>query len=132
VNRDLLYLNHIAEGIHRIEQYTAAGKDAFFATPIVQDAVIRNLQTLAESTQRLSDEQKRALPAFPWSQIAGLRNVLVHEYLGIDLEIIWRIVENDTEGVGHQTRRLAAPARADLKRTEGVGRGQPESSGWRI
>lgn len=59
---------------------------------MVQDAVLRNLQVLAESTQRLSDSFKDSHPEIEWHQIAGLRNILVHNYLGIDLETVWATV----------------------------------------
>lgn len=59
---------------------------------MVQDAVLRNLQVLAESTQRLSEEFKSRHPEIEWYKIAGLRNILVHDYLGIDLETVWSVV----------------------------------------
>ncbi len=60
-----------------------------------QDAVIRNLQTLAESTQRLSDELRQKYPDIAWRNIAAFRNVAVHDYLGMDLKQIWDIVADD-------------------------------------
>jgi uncharacterized protein with HEPN domain len=91
-----LYLIHIAECIGRIESYTQGmAKDAFLASSLVQDAVIRNLQTLAESTQRLSDRTKRNQPVIEWFKIAGFRNALVHDYLGVDLDKVWNILQND-------------------------------------
>ena len=93
---DKLYLIHIAECIARIESYTQGmTKEAFLASSMVQDAVIRNLQTLAESTQRLSARAKAGQPAIEWHRIAGFRNILVHDYLGVDLERVWNIVQND-------------------------------------
>ena len=62
---------------------------------LIQDAVLRNLQTLAESTQRLSDASKAAHPEVAWYRIAGFRNVLVHDYLGVDLDRVWLIVERE-------------------------------------
>lgn len=62
---------------------------------MVQDAIVRNLQTLSESTQRLSDKTKQKRPLVDWRAIAGFRNVVVHDYLGVDLERIWHIVESD-------------------------------------
>jgi len=62
---------------------------------MVQDAIVRNLQTLAESTQRLSDKAKQRKPEVDWRAIAGFRNVVVHDYLGVDLERIWHIAECD-------------------------------------
>ncbi|RJQ54782.1 MAG: DUF86 domain-containing protein [Actinobacteria bacterium] len=92
---DRLYLVHIQECIERIERYTADGKDAFFADEKTQDAVLRNLQTLAESSQLLADSVKAEAPAIDWRGIAGFRNVLVHEYLGVDLKRVWDVVEQD-------------------------------------
>ena len=92
---DRLYLIHIGECIDRIEQYTAGGENEYKNSTLIQDAVIRNLQTLAESSQRISDPLKAAHPDMPWRNIAGFRNVLVHQYLGVDLDYIWRVVADD-------------------------------------
>ncbi len=91
---DKVYLNHILESIRRIEQHKRAGRQKFFKSHTLQDAILRNLQTLAESTQRLSVEIKAQQPQIPWEEIAGFRNVLVHNYLGIELELIWAVTQN--------------------------------------
>lgn len=93
---DRLYLIHISECIEHIESYTEnIDKEAFLNTSLIQDAVIRNLQVMAESTQRLSERTKKTQPKIDWYRIAGFRNVLVHDYLGVDLERIWNIVEKE-------------------------------------
>ena len=71
------------------------GKDRFMASHTLQDAVLRNLQTMAESTRRLSDDLKTTEPEIEWRRIAAFRNVLVHDYLGIDLEIVWEVAQRD-------------------------------------
>lgn len=76
---DRLYLVHILECIDRIERYTAEGKEAFMADEKTQDAVLRNLQVLSESIQRLSAGLKAAHPEVDWRGISGFRNVLVHD-----------------------------------------------------
>ncbi len=93
---DRLYLIHITECIERIESYIG-GKDKqqFLDSTLIQDAIIRNLQTLAESTQRLSDASKETISGIDWFKIAGFRNVLVHDYLGVDIERVWNILEKD-------------------------------------
>ena len=91
---DRLYLIHILEAITRIELYTAGDKATFLRDSMRQDAVLRNLQTLAESTQRISVLLKESHRGIPWERIAGFRNVLVHGYLGINLERVWEIVEH--------------------------------------
>jgi uncharacterized protein with HEPN domain len=95
IKDDRVYLKHIRECIRRIEENTSTGRDQFMASHTLQDAVLRNLQTLAESTQRLSDASKGAHPEIEWQRIAGFRNILVHNYLGIDLGIIWHIIRRD-------------------------------------
>ncbi len=88
-------LDHVRECIERIREYTGGAQDTFLQTPMVQDAVLRNLQTLAESSQRLSATTKATEPGIPWADLAGFRNVLAHGYLGIDLEVVWNVVERD-------------------------------------
>jgi uncharacterized protein with HEPN domain len=95
VKDDRLYLIHAREFIAHIEEYTGEGREAFFADIRTQDAVLRNRQTLAESTQRLSADLKAAHPEVDWRGINGLRNILVHDYLGINLVRVWEIVERD-------------------------------------
>ncbi|MDH5752857.1 MAG: DUF86 domain-containing protein [Deltaproteobacteria bacterium] len=90
---DRVYLEHIREAIIRIESYTFGGKEAFLQDTLIQDGVLRNLQTLAESTQRLSQALTSSYPGVEWRAIAGFRNILVHDYLGLDLERVWGVVE---------------------------------------
>jgi uncharacterized protein with HEPN domain len=65
------------------------------ASHMLQDAVLRNLQVMAESTQRLSEAMKAMQPDIEWLKIAAFRNILVHDYLGIDLETVWDITQHD-------------------------------------
>jgi len=95
MKNDRLYLDHILECIGWIESFTAEGRDAFFKDRKTQSAVLSELQTLAESTQRLSDEFKGQYPNIPWQNMAGFRNVIVHDYLGIKLGRVWEIIEVD-------------------------------------
>jgi len=92
---DTVYLRHVQECIQRIEENVAAGRDKFMTSHTLQDAVLRNLQTIAESTQRLSDDLKATHPEIEWPRIAAFRNVLVHDYLGIDMERVWQITQRD-------------------------------------
>ena len=90
------YLEHISDCIERIEQYTAAGKEAFLTDSLLQDATLRRLQTLAESTQRLSEDLKARESEIDWRSISGLCNILVHDFLGgIKLGVIWDIIKQD-------------------------------------
>lgn len=72
---DRLYLTHILECIAKIERFTREGEQAFLSDDKTQDAVLRNLQIMAESTQRLSKPSKASHPEVPWTEIAGFRKV---------------------------------------------------------
>jgi len=96
MKEDRLYLIHIRECIERIESYIAGkNKQQFLASTLIQDAIIRNLQIMTESTQRLSDASKESMSEIDWFKIAGFRNVLVHDYLGVDIGRVWNILEKD-------------------------------------
>lgn len=90
---DRVYFEHILLCIEKIENYTQTDKSLYMESTIIQDAVVRNLQVLAESTQRISDKVKANYPDTEWQAISGFRNILVHDYLGLDLKLIWSVVE---------------------------------------
>ena len=92
---DRVLLAHMRECIERVREYSAGDRARFETSHLIQDAVIRNLQTLTESSQRLSDSIKATEPQVPWRELAGFRNVIVHGYLGIDLAAVWLVVEQD-------------------------------------
>ena len=92
---DAVYLRHVQECIRRIEENVADGRDRFLASHTLQDAVLRNLQTMAESTQRLSEDLKAKYPDIEWDRIAAFRNILVHDYLGVDIERVWEITQRE-------------------------------------
>lgn len=106
------YLEHILHCIARIREDASDGRDAVFATATLQDAIVRNLQILCESTQRLSEPSKLRHPEVDWRGMSGLRNVLVHSYFEIDFETVWLIVERDLDGLESSVKQLleAAPA----------------------
>lgn len=94
MKEDRIYLEHIIDCIDRINDYTKYDRFVFMNSSMVQDAVIRNLQTLSESTQKLSNELKSQHSEINWKAISGFRNILVHNYLGLDLPQIWTVIEN--------------------------------------
>lgn len=92
---DVVYLDYMLECIRRVEENTAAGWGSLLASHTLQDAVLRNLQTMAESLQRLSEKLRKAHPEVEWTSISAFRNVLVHDYAGIKMEIVWKIIQQD-------------------------------------
>ncbi|MBP7689789.1 MAG: DUF86 domain-containing protein [Thermoflexales bacterium] len=92
---DRLYLIHMLECITWIESYTRDGYAAFAESHQIQDAVIRNFEIMGEAVKRLSPEVRDAHPGIPWRQVAGFRDVLIHDYFGIDLDEVWGVVQTN-------------------------------------
>ncbi len=89
-------LRHLRDCLSRIREYTADGRKHFLADRKTQDAVIRNLEIVGQIVRDLDPTELAKLrPGVPWSKIAGTRNVLAHQYLGVDLGLVWNIVEQE-------------------------------------
>jgi uncharacterized protein with HEPN domain len=94
-NRDRFYLLDIADSIKWIETVAQQGRDAFLQSRIPQDAVLRNFEIIGEAVKRISPELKQKYHVVPWRRVAGLRDVLIHDYRRIDLHVVWQIMEHD-------------------------------------
>ena len=92
---DRFYLQFILQVIGRIEKIVSVGEKQFLNSELHQDAVLRNLHTMTETTQRLSDSLKDGYATIEWTTLSAFRNVIVHDYLGIDIKLIWRTISND-------------------------------------
>ena len=96
MNKDLrVYLAHILESVLRIEEFTREGKQAFLQQRMIQDAVIRNFEIMGEAAKRVPDEYRDHYPKIPWRLMAAFRDVLIHDYEEVDVERVWRIIENE-------------------------------------
>jgi len=103
---DGLYLSNILKCIQRIEGYVAEGQDAFMGNSMMQDAVIRNFEVMGEATKRPSDGLKQENADIPWRQMAGFRDVLIHDYLMVELDEVWAVVERDLPTIKPRLREL--------------------------
>ncbi|MCB9771302.1 MAG: DUF86 domain-containing protein [Candidatus Omnitrophica bacterium] len=90
---EALYIKDIADAIAHIEQYTKGiSFTKFSKTPMIIDAVVRNFEIIGEAAKNLSSKTKASVPEIPWEDITGMRNKIIHEYFGVDLEIIWKTI----------------------------------------
>lgn len=103
---DKVYLAHIADAIAQIHSYTAGGREEFLQNRMIQDAVVRNFEIIGEATKNLSETMKSRRPDIPWRRVAGMRDVLIHDYMGVDAEEVWRVVESHLPALREAVQEL--------------------------
>jgi uncharacterized protein with HEPN domain len=105
---DLLIEDMLA-AIRKIERYTAGmDQEVFQGDERTVDAVARNLEIVGEATKQLPEDFIAGFPEVPWRRIAGLRNRIVHDYFGLDLQIIWQVVRHDLPELRAQLEGLTS------------------------
>ena len=91
-----VYLTDILESISQIEKYTKKiSENRFNKNVQVQDAVLRRLEIIGEAVKNIPEEFRKLHPKIPWKKIAGMRDVLTHEYSGVDLKRVWKVIKED-------------------------------------
>jgi uncharacterized protein with HEPN domain len=108
-----LYVQDILERIRLIEDFTQDGLDTFLDSVLIQEGVIRCFEVIGEVVKRLSPELTAAHPGIPWRQISGFRDVLIHDYDEIDVEVVWRIVAEDLVPLKQAVEAMLAQIEAD-------------------
>jgi uncharacterized protein with HEPN domain len=113
MSRDQLYLRHILDAIEKVTSYTAVGKEAFMDQSYWQDAVIRQLEIIGEATKNLSETLRTQYHDIPWRRIAGLRDVLIHNYMGVDLEAVWKVSQSEVPVLKERVQSIITEINAD-------------------
>lgn len=103
---DKVYLHHILDAAEKIEEYVSTGNDDFMNKTYLQDAVVRQLEIIGEATKRVSDEFRLKHTKIPWRRMAGLRDVLIHDYMGVDIDAVWQVTQRDIPELKKYIRKI--------------------------
>ena len=104
-----LLLEDIREAVERVQGYAAGmSEDAFLKDQRTSDAVVRNLEIIGEAASRLPSDFKQRHAQIEWEKIVGLRHRIVHDYFGIDLRIVWKILQSDLPGLSAKLKTLGS------------------------
>jgi uncharacterized protein with HEPN domain len=96
MKKNLLFLKDILDSIQRIESYIEGiHYESFSSNQMMFDAVIRNLEVIGEASRNMPEEIRNKYPEIPWRKMIALRNILIHEYFGIDESIVWEVIKTN-------------------------------------
>ena len=104
---DSIYLRHILDAIAKIESYLeAVNQNEFLTHSLIQDGVIRQIEIIGEATKNLSSDFRETYAHTAWQDIAGMRDKLIHQYFGVDLEIVWLSVKEDIPDLKEEVEKI--------------------------
>jgi uncharacterized protein with HEPN domain len=107
VKDDLAYVEHILDCIRKIKEFSEGlSFKEFSGNELVQDAIIRNIEIIGEASKKISSDTKQIYFEISWKEIAGMRDKLIHDYLGVDVEVIWRTIKEDIPILERQIREI--------------------------
>ncbi len=111
---DTVYLRHVVDAITKIETYlTGIDETTFHTQSLIQDGVIRQLEIIGEAVKRISPPTRNLAPQIPWSAIAGMRDKLIHDYFGVNLDQVWLTATTDIPKLKIAVTTILATLQAD-------------------
>lgn len=104
---NLVYLRHIIDAANQIYEYIKDLEfESFIKSRLIQDAVIRELEIIGEASKNLTNEFLKNYPTIPWKDIAGMRDKLIHGYMGVNLDDVWKTTKDDVPALKDQINKI--------------------------
>jgi uncharacterized protein with HEPN domain len=104
---DLAYIQHILKCIRKIRKFVkGVSKKEFSGNEMIQDAVIRNFEVIGEASKKITPEFKKVYFEIPWKEISGMRDKLIHDYLGVDVDVLWKTIETDLPPLQKELKKI--------------------------
>ncbi len=104
---DLVYIDHIKDCIRKIKEFTQQiEKNDFADNELIQDAVIRNIEIIGEATKKVSNSFKQTYYEMPWKEMAGMRDKLIHDYMGVDIGVVWKTIKLDIPEIDRLIQKI--------------------------
>lgn len=114
----MIFVKDIVDAITKIESYIKdLDYNTFAQNSMIIDAVIRNLEIIGEATKNIPDDVKKRYQGIPWKRMIGLRNIVIHEYFGVDLDNIWKIINENIPAVKPDILKILDELEAEEKKS---------------
>jgi uncharacterized protein with HEPN domain len=122
LKRDVrLYLDDIFDAVEKIENYVNGFTfEDFSEDSKTVDAIVRNFEVIGEATKRVPSETKEKYPQIPWKMMAGTRDKLIHEYFGVNLQVLWKAVKEDLPPLKHSLKQILLEIDDKYQKTDGT------------
>jgi uncharacterized protein with HEPN domain len=103
IKSDLAYVDHILDCVRKINKFSKGiTLSEFKKNELAQDAIIRNIEIIGEASKKITSGTKKKFPNIPWKEISGMRDKLIHDYLGVDVDVVWKTIKKDIPALRKQ------------------------------